>query len=168
MGSNHITEAPDLESPELESGPLGRSFEPKETKVYCGKDTSCKKLKDAMRKGVKIARRLIRNHTQMDSFQCRDSDSSDDESSDEGSDSDEVDDCGFDSGFYIQIDSLDSSDFISKEGNIYHLSSAKEKFLNDGKSRMSGQSRKKMITGVEISKMSMRPACPVDERVARQ
>ena len=79
----------------------------------------------------------------MDSFQCRDSDSSDDESSDEGSDSDEVDDCGFDSGFDIQIDSLDSSDFVSKEGNIYHLCTAKEKFLNDGKSRMSGQSRKK-------------------------
>ena len=79
----------------------------------------------------------------MDSFQCRDSDSSDDESSDEGSDSDEVDDCGFDSGFDIQIDSLDSSDFVSKEGNIYHLCTAKEKFLNDGKSRMSGQGRKK-------------------------
>ena len=116
---------------------------PKETKVYCGKDTSCKKLKDAMREGVEIARRQIRNHTQMDSFQCRDSDSSDDESSDEGSDSDEVDDCGFDSGFDIQIHSLDSSDFVSKQGNIYHLSSAKEKFLNDGKSRMSGQGRKK-------------------------
>ena len=67
---------------------------PKETKVYCGKDTSCKKLKGAMREGVEIARRLIRNHTQLDSFQCRDSDSSDDESSDEGSDSDKVDNCG--------------------------------------------------------------------------
>ena len=79
-----------------------------------------------MREGVEIARRLIRNHTQLDSFQCRDSDSSDDESSCEGSDSDEVDDCGFDSGFDIQIDSLDSSDFFSKEGSIYHLSRAKK------------------------------------------
>jgi hypothetical protein len=99
----------------------------------------------------------------MDSFQCRDSDSSDDESSDEGSDSDEVDNCGFDSGFDIQIDNLDSRDFVSKEGNIYHLCTAKEKFLNDGKFRMSGQSRKKRITGVNMSKMSMRPACPIDD-----
>jgi hypothetical protein len=45
--------------------------------------------------------------------------------------------------FDIQIDSLDSSDFVSKEGNIYHLRIAKEKFLDDGKSRMYGQSRKK-------------------------
>jgi hypothetical protein len=82
--------------------------------VYCGKDTSCKTLKDAIREGVEIARRLIRNHTQVDSFQCRDSDSSDDESSDEGSDSDEVDDCVFDSSFDIKIDSLDSSDLFLK------------------------------------------------------
>ena len=45
----------------------------------------------------------------------------------------------------VQIDSLDSSDFVSKEGNIYHLSTAKEKFLNDGKSKMSRQSRRKRI-----------------------
>ena len=67
-----------------------------------------------MREGVEIARRLIRNHTQLDSFQCRISDSSDDKSSDEGSDSDEVEDCGFDSGFDIQIDSLDSSGLFLK------------------------------------------------------
>ena len=125
---------------------------PKETKVFCGKDASCKKLKGAMSEGAEIARRLIRNHTQMDSFQCRDSDSPDNESSDEGSDSDKVDDCGFDSGFDIQIDSLDSSDFVSKEGNIYHLSTAKEKFLNDGKSRMSGQSRKKGLLELTFPK----------------
>jgi soluble cytochrome b562 len=88
----------------------------------------------------------------MDSFQCRDSDSSDDESSDKDPDSDEVDDCCFDSGFDIQIDSLDSSDFVSKEGNIYHLSTVKEKFLNDGKSRMSGQSRKKGLPELTFPK----------------
>ena len=67
---------------------------PKETKVFCGKDASCKKLKGAMSEGAEIARRLISNHTQLDSFQCRDSDSPDNESSDEGSDSDKVDNCG--------------------------------------------------------------------------
>jgi hypothetical protein len=53
--------------------------------------------------GVEIARRLIRKHTQLYSFQCRDSssDSSDDESSEKDSDSDEVDDCGFVSGFHF-------------------------------------------------------------------
>jgi hypothetical protein len=71
--------------------------------VYCGKDTSCKKLKGAIREGVEIARMLIRKHTQLDSFQCRDSDSSDDESSDEDSDSVEVDDSNFDSGFDIRV-----------------------------------------------------------------
>ena len=86
--------------------------------MYFGKDRSCKKLKGAMREGVEIARRLIRNHTQMDSFQCRDSDSSDDESSAEGSDSDKVDDCGFDSGFDIQIDNLDSSGMVLKRETL--------------------------------------------------
>ena len=101
---------------------------PKETKMFCGKDASCKKLKGAMSEGAEIARRLISNHTQLDSFQCRISDSSDDKSSEEGSDSDEVEDCGFDSGFDIQIDSLDSSGLFLKRETFIIEAQQKKSF----------------------------------------
>ena len=56
-----------------------------------------------------------------------------------------------------------SSDFVSSEGKYYHLDTATEKYLNDGTGRMSGQTRQKRITGVDVSKVSLTPACPVTD-----
>ena len=54
-----------------------------------------------------------------------------------------------------------SSDLVSSEGKYYHLDTATETYLNDGTGRMSGQTRRKRITGVDVSKVSLNPACPV-------
>ena len=112
--------------------------DPKETRIFFGKDTSNKKLQSAMREGVEIARGLMKEHTKLDEPHSR-LDDSDDDLPDDDSDSEEE----FSSSDDDDIEMGSSSDFVSSEGKYYHLDTATEKYLNDGTGRMSGQTRKK-------------------------
>ena len=128
---------------------------PEETVIYHGYDTSMEKLKQAMRDGVKIGRSLIRKHTQLHVFESVDeSDDCSLDSDGEESDSDEDDELSD-----VELLDLDPETVVTTEGRSYHIGTASEKFLNDGRSRLSAQTRQWRIQRASTEKIDGQKQC---------
>ena len=133
---------------------------PEETVIYHGYDTSPQKLKQAMRDGVKTGRSLIKKHTQLDvcesGDESDDSTDSDEEESDSASDED-------DETSNVELLDLDPETVVTTGGRTYNISTAKEKFLNDGRSRLSAQTRQWRIQRASTAKIDGQKQCYVND-----
>ena len=120
---------------------------PNPQKIFKGKDTSMARLKGAIREGVEQGRRLLRNHCDFDGEAFDSTDESDDESDEE---------------YCIQgVDEPEEgAGIVTIDGELHHISSAVEVFLNDGKDRMPAQSRFRRFQGHKGSKISLDKPCP--------
>ena len=139
---------------------------PEPTEIYYGRDTNIHRLRTAMREGVTIGQERLRDHTNFakiivapeevdDEFVISANEiiNSDAESSDEEEEEDKV---------IIQV--AGDNQYLADNNQVYSIEFAKAKYLNDGRSRMPGQTRFMRIEGKTVGKMLMvdRPCPSVD------
>lgn len=124
-----------------------------ETRVFYGRETSRSKLKRALRDGVEDARELLQKHTLLSDLEYVKENEIEEfelEESDDGLEDDEVD---------LEVCDVGSESMVTSSGKSYHLRSAEQKFLNDGRKRMCSQTRNKRIKGVTTTRTNVELQC---------
>ena len=122
--------------------------------IYKGSDITLNHIKLAIIEGANIGRKKFNKHTCFSSYD--DDKFLSDKESDDDDDSDSEDD---DEHYEIDIQSDDDGLVEFSNGKKYHERTAIEKFCNDGKSRMPGQTRFKRFRATGSERLTLDREC---------